>query len=287
MRPQDTAAGKSVRQRLLNRSRKSGEDYNLLLTRFGVERLLYRLSRSDQADQFILKGAMLFDVWTGKIHRPTRDLDLLGFGEPSVEGLVSIFRSLCQCVVEDDGLLFDADAVTCEPIRDEQAYGGMRVKLMAYLGKARISLQIDVGFGDAVTPKATLIQFPTLLDHPAPRIRAYPPETVVAEKIQAMVSLGIANSRMKDFYDVWVLLHNFELDRAMLARAIRATFERRQTPMPTAMPVAMSEDFIADPAKQSQWRGFLGRSGLPGDLTLKEVVNTLRERLAPLLGISD
>ena len=286
MRPRDTSAARSVRQRLLNRSRQTGEDYNLLLTRFGVERLLYRLSRSDQADQFILKGAMLFAVWTGKIHRPTRDLDLLGFGEPSAERLVSIFRSLGQLVVEDDGLRFDADAVTCGPIRDEQAYGGVCVKLLACLGKARISLRVDVGFGDAVTPNAILAQFPTLLGHPAPSIRVYPAETVVAEKLHAMVSLGIANSRMKDFYDLWILLRDFELDRPMLAKAIRATFERRQTPMPTALPVAMGEDFIADPAKQSQWKGFLSRSGLPDDLGLEEVVNMLRERLAPLLGLS-
>lgn len=281
----DTPAAHSARQRLLNRSRETGKDYNLLLTWFGIERLLYRLSRSEHADQFILKGAMLFAAWTGKVYRPTRDLDLLGFGDPSAERLVSVFRGLCQTAAEDDGLRFDADSVSCEPIRDDQEYGGMRVKLLGFLGNARISLQVDVGFGDAVTPEARRTKFPTLLDHPAPVVRAYPVETVVAEKFEAMVSLGMANSRMKDFYDAWILLGEFELDDATLAQAIGATFERRRTAIPAALPVTFSDEFVSDPMKQSQWSGFLGRSGLSADLQFAEVVAAIRRRLAPLIGL--
>lgn len=284
-RDRDTPAAHSARQRLLNRSRETGEDYNLLLTRFGIERLLYRLSRSEHADRFVLKGAMLFAAWTGKLYRPTRDLDLLGFGDPSAERLVSVFRSLCHEVVEEDGVRFDADTVSCEPIRDDQEYGGMRVRLLGFLGNARINLQVDVGFGDAVTPEARRTEFPTLLDHPAPVVRTYPMETVVAEKFEAMVSLGMANSRMKDFYDAWILLRDFALDDRILAQAIGATFERRHTALPTAMPVSFTDEFVGDPMKQSQWNGFLGRSGRSADLQLAEVVAAIRQRLAPLIGL--
>jgi predicted nucleotidyltransferase component of viral defense system len=282
---QDTRAAHSARQRLLNRSRETGEDYNLLLTRFCIERMLYRLSCSEHADQFLLKGAMLFAAWTGKVYRPTRDLDLLGFGDATAERLVSVFRSLCEMAVEDDDLRFDADTVSCEPIRDDQEYGGMRVKLLGFLGSARISLQIDIGFGDAVTPEAKQTEFPTLLDHPAPIVRAYPVETVVAEKFEAMVSLGMGNSRMKDFYDTWILLREFDLNEETLAEAIRATFGRRRTEIPTTLPVTFTQEFIADPRKQSQWTGFLNRSGLSADLPFADVVEVIRRRLAPLIGL--
>jgi len=281
----DNPAARSTRQRLLNRSRETGEDYNLLLMRFGIERLLYRLSRSEHADAFILKGAMLFAAWTGSIYRPTRDLDLLGFGDASAERLVSLFCGLCATKVEDDGFRFDPETVTCEPIRDEQVYGGMRVKLLAFLGNARVSLRIDIGFGDVVTPEAKLTKFPTLLDHPAPVIRAYPVETVVAEKLEAIVSLGMANSRKKDFYDLWALAHEFDLDNAVVTEAIQATFKRRQTPIPTTLPLALSEEFTADPTKLAQWTGFLTRSGLAADLELADVVAVIRDRFAPLLGV--
>lgn len=281
----DSPAARSTRQRLLNRSRETGEDYNLLLTRFGIERLLYRLSCSSHANNFILKGAILFAAWTGRLYRPTRDLDLLGFGNPSAKHLVSLFHSLCEVPVEDDGLRFDANTVKCEPIGDDQECSGMRVKLLAFLGSARIHLQVDVGSGDVVTPAAKPTEFPTLLDHPAPVIRVYPPECVVAEKLEAMVSLGIGNSRMKDFFDVWILLREFELVEALLLDAINATFERRRTNLPTTFPVAWTDEFISNPVKQSQWKGFLARSGLPGDLELAKVVAEIKVRLAPLIGV--
>ncbi len=273
----------SVRQRLLNRSRATGEDYNLLLSRYAVERLLYRLSQSNHADEFILKGAMLFAAWTGSLHRPTRDLDLLGFGEPSAARLVEIFHTICEQRVDEDGMAFDAESVVATPIRDEHLYAGLRLRIASRLGNARIDLQVDVGFGDVVTPDAERNAYPTLLDLPAPRLRMYPPETVVAEKLEAMVSLGITNSRMKDYYDTWLLLDQFELKDEKLAAAIRATFERRGTSAPQGIPLGLSEEFAQDSGKQAQWAGFLKRSNLAPSIDLPAVVNAIRQRLLPLL----
>ena len=258
--PKDVAA--SVRQRLLNLSRKTGEDFQLVLTRYAVERLLYRLGESEHKKRFVLKGAMLFALWTGEMHRPTRDVDLLGFGEDNADALAGVFRSLCEARVPDDGLVFAAETVTVEPIREDQEYGGERVTFDVRLGTARVTLQVDVGFGDAVTPKPEQVSFPTLLGMEAPNLRAYPKETVVAEKLEAMVKLGMANSRMKDFYDVLLLARTFRFEGAMLRDAIRATFSRRGTAIPTTPPEALTDGFSTDPVKQRQWRAFVTKSGL-------------------------
>jgi predicted nucleotidyltransferase component of viral defense system len=258
--PKNTAA--SVRQRLLNLSRQSGEDFQFLLTRYGMERLLYRLSRSEHARRFVLKGAMLFALWTGKSHRPTRDLDLLGFGESSPERLSGVFRSLCTLEVPDDGLVFSAATVTVAPIREEQEYGGQRVKLQARLGQARIDLQVDVGFGDVITPKAEAVEYPTLLGMGPLKLRAYTRDTVVAEKLEAMVKLGMANSRMKDFFDLAELARSFVFSGAVLRDAIAATFKRRRTTIPTELPIALTDSFANDGSKLMQWRAFVSRNGL-------------------------
>jgi len=226
---------------------------------------------------------MLFAVWSGNVYRPTRDLDLLGMDESSAEHLVKVFRSLCNLSVDHDGIVFNADSVRSEEIRNNQVYEGQRVKLIALLGKAVLSLQVDIGFGDAVTPAAKRITYPTLLGHSAPVIMSYPPETVVAEKLETMVSLGIGNSRMKDFYDVWVLLGDFELSNGVLRDAFRATFNRRGTVFPETTPIALSDEFAFDVTKQKQWRAFVDRSGLPSDVVLSEVVVMIRQRLWPLL----
>lgn len=203
-KPSKVAA--SVRQRLLNIIRETGDDANLVWTRYAVERLLYRLCVSEYAGDFVLKGAMLFLAWTGRSHRPTVDIDFLGYGENSDKRLMRIFRAVCGVEVEDDGLVYDSETITIAPIREGQEYQGQRVMLTAFLGKARIPLQVDVGFGDVVTPEPRIIIYPTLLDFPAPRIRSCPHETVIAEKLQTVVARGIANSRMKDFYDLYVWL---------------------------------------------------------------------------------
>ncbi len=280
--PRNVAA--SVRQRLLNLARSQGEDFQLVLTRYGVERLLYRLSQSRYREQFILKGAMLFQLWGGGMHRPTRDLDLLGQGLNTPSTLAGIFTELCTLTVTDDGLRFLADTVTAEQIKPDEEYQGIRVQLHCRLENARIRLQVDIGYGDVVTPQAGEIIFPTALDFPAPVLRAYPKESVVAEKLQAMVSLGIANSRMKDFYDIWYLAGHFTFEGALLSEAIAKTFERRQTTISDEVPLPLSKEFADDPAKQIQWRAFIRKAKLaPVDVGLNEVVADIRAFLFPVL----
>ncbi|MCK6472894.1 MAG: nucleotidyl transferase AbiEii/AbiGii toxin family protein [Planctomycetes bacterium] len=272
----------SVHQRLLALHQKSGEPHNVLLTRYALERFLCRLGATEHAKRFVLKGAMLFLIWTNKMHRPTKDLDLLGFLEPSSGELKTIFKDICNAKVEPDGLEFDAASVRIEAIREEQDYGGQRVRLVAHLGTARIPIQIDVGFGDAVTPRPRVVAFPALLDFPAPRLRVYPRETVVAEKFEAIASLGMENSRMKDFYDVWFMAQRFEFEGALLAKAIAATFKRRGTPLPDSTPFGLSDEFGRDSKKQAQWQGFIRKSALDASgLQLAQIIAMARAFLLP------
>ncbi len=278
--PRDVAA--SVRDRLLNLARERGEDFQLMLTRYAVERLLYRLSVSPYRDQFLLKGAMLFLVWTGHLYRPTRDLDLLGRGENQVVRVEEVFRAVCAVRVEDDGLQFLGGTIRGERIREEDEYEGVRLGLMARLAEARIPLQVDIAFGDVVRPAPEEAEFPTILPFPAPRLRIYPREAVVAEKFQIMVSLGIANSRMKDFADVWTLAREYPFGGRALAAAIGATFERRRTSLPRRAPLALTSEFSADGGKQAQWDAFVRRGRLRVDgQTLGGVVTLLRAFLMP------
>jgi hypothetical protein len=269
--------GASIRARLKQNPETSRQDLNLTLTKYGLERLLYRLSISEHAPNFLLKGALLFQLWYGQPHRPTRDADLLGFGLDDLPTQVSVFRSICSIAV-DDGVVFDPDSVAGTEIRKDAGYGGVRIDLRASLDGARLALQIDIGFGDAVTPAAQPVTYPTLLaDVPAPTLRAYPKATVVAEKLHAVTVLGMTNSRMKDFFDLWVLLHDTTMDDAELQRAIEATFARRQTAMPGAQPIGLSDAFFEDATKQVQWRAFLKKNKL-APMDLGEVVRTIRER---------
>ena len=257
--PKNMAA--SVRDRLYNLAQREKRDFTLILTAFATERWLYRLSCSEYADSFVLKGARLFALWSHKPHRPTRDLDLLGFGDPSPEALRQAFQTICRVQVEPDGLTFDEGMMTIEEIRQDQEYDGQRIKLTARLAQARIPLQIDVGFGDVVTPEVQTLDYTTLLDAlPTPRIRAYPRETVIAEKLQAIVALGTLNTRMKDFYDICALANEFDYDGQTLCRAIRATFQRRKTPVPSELPTCLQPSFAEDEDRQLIWRGFLKRS---------------------------
>lgn len=262
----------SVRVRLQRLAREQGEDFQLMLTRYANERLLFRLASSPHAGQFVLKGASLFTIWTGKPHRATRDLDLLGFGASDVEHVRKVFTEVLSLDVADDGVRFDIDTLVTGLIRDEQEYGGVRVEFVAHVTSARIRMQVDIGFGDAITPEAIVIDFPTLLAFPSPRMRAYPRETVVAEKLEAMVQLGMANSRMKDFYDVAVLARDFDFDGDLLTRAIRATFERRKTPLPASLPVALTTTFSGDPMKRTQWSGFVRKAGINAASNLAETI---------------
>lgn len=268
----------SVRERLRNKSVETGELFDFVLSRYAVERLLYRLSVSDLAEQFVLKGALLFYLWNQNLHRPTRDVDFLGFGPPETESLEQAFRTIVVTSVPDDGLTFLASTISASPIREDRVYGGIRVKVMVKLGNIRIPLQIDVGFGDAITPEATRSKFPLLLaDFPAPVIRAYPVYTVIAEKLEAMVALGERNTRMKDFFDILFILRTEVLDQATLTRAAHNTFDRRKTPFPTGRPNCLSSSFAA--SKEAMWQAFLNRNGIKTSETFAEVVAEIFARL--------
>lgn len=252
----------SVHQRLLNISLETGDSFNLLLSRYAIERLLYRLSLSPYANQFVLKGALLFLVWQMPDHRPTRDLDLLGYGDDSTERLMAVFRAICTLEVEPDGLTFLPDSIEVRQIREEQEYGGQRITMTAVLGRARISVRVDVGFGDAIQPAAVEADFPVLLSFPGPCLRVYPREAVISEKLHALVTLDLSNSRMKDFYDLWILSKCFEYDGRTLVSAIRATFERRQTGLSMETPIALTDAFGSNIDKVTQWNAFVRRNRL-------------------------
>lgn len=273
----------SVRARLLNLSRSQGEDFQRLLVRYAIERLLYRLSISEHADAFVLKGATLFALWLGKPHRATKDLDLLGRGEPDVERLVAVFREVAALDCAADGMAFGADGITGTRIREDAAYAGVRVIVPASLAGARLKVQVDVGMGDATVPNPCTVEVASLLDLPAPMMRAYARETVVAEKLEALVVLGLTTSRMKDLYDLDLLRRRFEFDDTLI-NAVRATFARRGTPIPKTLPIGLSDAFAEDTAKQAQWRAFLRKAGAKQDLDLGDVVAGLRGWLWPVLG---
>lgn len=265
----------SIHARLLNRAKARGEDFNLILTRYAIERFLYRLSIAPAREVFWLKGALLFDLWFDVPHRPTRDADFLGFGPIDIEALASTVREICDLAVED-GMKFNPASITVEEIREEARYGGLRVRLVATLGNARCTVQLDVGYGDAVSPGPEEAIYPTLLDdQPAPRLRVYPRAAVAAEKLEAIVSLGMANSRMKDYFDLRALAHEGVLDTRQLGDAIAATFQRRQTLVPENIPLGLSDEFAHNTMKQTQWKAFLGKNRLDAP-TLKEVIKEVR-----------
>ena len=279
----------SIRQRLLNISREQKVDFNRILTDYGLQRLLYRLSVSQYRDVFVLKGAMLFSYWSGDVFRATKDVDFLKSGEASTGHLKEVFTNLCARPIEpDDGLIFDPASVSAAEIREEDAYGGIRVTMTATLSGARVSIQADIGIGDVITPAAQEIEYPVLLDLPAPRLKAYPVETVIAEKFEAMVHLGFANSRMKDFYDVWALSKFMKPDHDTLARAIANTFRRRGTALPMDVPVALTSEFSRDDTKQKQWAAFVRRAAVESSAkaTLHETVEEIRPMLMSLVDIA-
>jgi predicted nucleotidyltransferase component of viral defense system len=283
-RPAPANVPASIHRRLLNLSYARGVEFNLLLTRFAIERLLYRLSISEHRDEFVLKGALLFGLWSPELQRPTHDLDLLGLGSNSPERLRGVFEKLCALAAPADGLVFDSTSILVRDIRKIEEYLGRRVQLTATLGKARIRVQVDVGFGDVVSPAPELVEYPTLLDLPAPRLRAYARETVIAEKLHTMVTLGRSNSRLKDFFDLWILAGTFAFDGHRLSEAVRATFARRGTPLPVSPPLALSSDFARLEDKVQQWRAVVRKNRLEvGKVELADVVERLRCFLVPVL----
>jgi type I restriction enzyme S subunit len=253
-----------VRDRLLDRSRKTGEDFQFLLQRYAAERFLYRLGESRHRERYVLKGATLFAIWGSATYRGTRDLDFTGYGANEVGGVLAAMRDICAAPVADDGITFDIGTFSARQIREEAEYNGLRVQFQARLGVARIPMQVDIGFGNAIEPPPTEADYPSLVDLPLPRIRAYPQEAVVAEKLHAMVVLGERNSRYKDFYDLYVFARQFPFDGERLTTAIAATFERRRTTIELALPAAVAPRFYADGERAARWRAYLARNSLPG-----------------------
>jgi hypothetical protein len=251
----------SIRQRLLQVAQASERPFQEVLQYYAMERFLYRLSVSKHADKFVLKGALMLTAWGASATRPTRDIDLLGRLPNRVEDLVDVIRDVCGQDVEPDALVFDADSVAGIVIKEDADYAGVRVTFRGSLQNMPLPMQIDVGFGDVVFPGATMMVYPTILDQAAPQLRGYSRETAIAEKFEAMVKLGLLNSRLKDFYDIWLLSRQFAFDGASLATAIEKTFVHRGTPV-TVEPTAFSAAFATNVSKVAQWRAFLRKSGL-------------------------
>lgn len=276
--PNNAAA--SVRQRLLNLARAQGQLFDVVLVAFGLERLLYRLSQSSYSDRFVLKGGLLVTLWTADTGRFTRDIDFLAFGPDDEESLRAAFAEILA-IDANDGLVFDAANLTSVPIREDQVYGGMRLRTAAHLGTTRITVTIDLGFGDALGDPQFQVAYQSLLDFPPTVIRAYSPATVIAEKFQAVVVLGLANSRMKDFYDLFTLPKAIAIDDAELGITTRRTFLRRETTVPVERPDGLSRDYANDPVRQTQWRTYTKGTELEGS-ELADIVDQIWAWLAPI-----
>ena len=276
----------SIRDRLMNVSLERKENYQIILIRFAFERFLHRLEKSEYSKRFTLKGAFLFTLWTKQYYRPTQDIDLLTDTSNQPDVIRRIFKEICEVEVEPDGMVFDSGNISVEEIIEGTSYHGLRVKLLATLQKVRIHLQFDIGFGDAVYPSPKEMEYPSLLDFPKPRVMVYPLESLISEKVEAMVDLGFQNSRMKDFYDVYSLIKIFEIDIASLQRAIAITFERRKTEIPEDIPIALTDEFAYDKEKMEQWRQFIKKNDLsnaPEDLFT--VIDEIRDFLLPLFTV--
>lgn len=256
-----TNVGASVRQRLLNRARSEGRAFQELATLYAMERFLFRLGKSPHVDRLVLKGGLMTLTWAGEFARVTRDIDLLGRGANSVAAMVERIREVLSVEVED-GVVFDDASVEGHEITVETAYVGVRVGFSAKLHGMVLRMQVDVGFGDAVVPEPQWIDYPQMLDLGAPRLLGYPAEATLAEKLHAIVTLGLANSRLKDYYDLWTAARLHVVTPAGLGAALRHTFARRSTAIPVELPEGLTPAFAVDPAKLSQWSGFLRKSRL-------------------------
>lgn len=252
----DVAA--SVRARLLAKAKSKGEEFERTLSRFALERLLYRIGESPVRHRCLLKGASMLPVWLPAPYRMTRDVDVLAFGAPDDDAIRAFLAKVCAVPCPEDGLRFDLSAMRVDVIRPEDEYSGKRARFLAFLGNARISVQMDLGFGDALGVEPEEIEYPTILDQlPAPRLRAYPREASIAEKFEAMVALGTRNSRMKDFHDIWALSTALTFDGTALRKAISTCFERRSTPLTAERPPALTAGFYRTPEKATLWRNYL------------------------------
>ena len=276
-------SGASVRQRLLNKSRTQGRPFQELLQYFAMERFLYRLAKSPYSDRFVLKGALLLTAWRAPQSRPTMDIDLEGQLNNQLDHIKEVVATVCEVDVDPDGIVFHRTSIEVSRIKEEADYEGVRVRFHATLARARIPMQLDIGFGDVITPEPTDIEYPTLLNFPAPVLRAYPKETVVAEKLETLTALGLLNSRMKDFYDLALLSRMYRFEGERLVKAISATFRNRGTTI-EAEPIGLTQAYCDDPARASQWRAFVRRSRLSEESgELARLVTEIRQFALPML----
>jgi hypothetical protein len=273
----------SMRAKLLDLSRTGKKEFQFVLDRWAAERFLLRLGVSAHRERFVLKGATLFLIWRGDLPRRTRDVDLLGYGSPDINDVIESMKLVCS-VESNDGIFFKVEEITAIAIREDAEYDGVRVRIPAVLDKARTVLQVDIGFGDVVSPAVEDREMPVMLPLDAPKLRVYPAETVIAEKLQAMVHLDVANSRMKDFYDVWLLSQEQTFQMHRVAGALKATFARRKTKLPSARPMALTEIFVRDPQKLALWSEFLNRAGLPASLgELSDICESIAVFVMPVI----
>jgi hypothetical protein len=273
----------SIHDRLLNKAKREHRPFQELLQYFAMERFLYRLSQSPHRDSFVLKGGLMLKFWESSFTRPTLDIDLLGKTENLEASILSLLTDVCNQNVESDGMLFGSGSLKAERITEDAHYQGLRVRLTGYLGSSRATLQIDIGFGDIVLPEPALITYPTLLDQPAPNLLGYSRESTIAEKLESMVSLGMLNSRMKDYYDLWFLCRHFEFDGEQLSAAIQSTFDHRGTAL-SADPIVLSSEFANDPSRITLWKAFRTRTHLDdAPVTLYEVISELQGFMLPVL----
>lgn len=281
--PDTSNMAQSVHDRLLAQARRDGRPFGEVLQYFAMERFLYRLSRSSHRNSFVLKGGLMLLVWGAPLARPTRDIDLLGRMSAEPETIAGALREVCSQSVEEDGLEFDRDSIRLEPITRQAEYQGLRVVFDGFLGTARIPMRVDIGIGDVVTPAEECREYPVLLGLPAPRLKTYPPETVIAEKAEAMVRLGEINSRMQDFFDIRLLAGHFEFDGSVLCQACRRTLNRRGTPI-NSSPTCLSTRFASMSAKQMQWTAFIDRNRIDAtSADFAEVVADITEFIGPVL----
>ena len=282
MKKKVTNVSASVRALLLNLAKRQGRPYNEILQYYVIERFLYRLSRSSYSELFVLKGALMLQLWGPSLARATKDVDLLGKVAHSVESTLDIMRECLRLTVPDDGLRFDANSIEGSEIRIQEKYRGARVRFRAFIGSARLQLQVDVGFGDRVVPEPQVLTYPTLLDSAKPLLLGYTPESMIAEKVHTMAVREMANTRLKDFYDIWILALRREFDGEILSEAIRTTFSQRGTELSAEPPLALSAAFFGNPVKQSQWQAFLRKARLVDDLPpIHEIFLVLRDFLVP------
>lgn len=277
----------SIAAKIKNWADANSQSYQHALTRYATERFLARLETSGYANKFVLKGGNLFVVWfLGKDYRPTMDTDFLYRGHEMTEDqIVSVFIAICASLSSNDGLMYDSKSIRVEVIREDTKYGGWRVTLKACLGNIRIPLQFDIGFGDVITPEPEMVTYPSMLSDEAPKIMAYPMATMIAEKCAIMVELGFTNSRMKDFFDVWTILNEFEISEDILKTAILATFKRRGTKLDSTKPLCFTEEFSSDKRKSAQWKAFLRKNGIEADCPIEfnTIADFITSKIYPLL----